>query len=237
MSGVIYVSTGRGIYLSAIAGCVGDINNVSCDLIKTFTTFGTMVHHFAATFDSHNPNQYYAFMLTEHVTNPVTFIDWTDYHITVPHSVPSFSIFIASVLRSGPFTEYVIPCDGSCVDFSSGVHAIGGMGTYQLEFQYKFTGTGWNSGDVAEFTIGQRPTVPEPSAIALMGLGLLGLGATRRKAGVITNFMEQVRKLSEQASVEIYYGMADSTGTYENGVWLIKNGTTSFLQLDKSTPP
>ena len=36
--------------------------------------------------------------------------------------------------------------------------------------------------------------------------------------------LEQVRKLSEQTSIEIYYAMADSTGTYINGVWIINNG-------------
>ena len=40
---------------------------------------------------------------------------------------------------------------------------------------------------------------------------------------------EQVREISERTSVEIYYGMADSTGTYENGIWLIKNGQISKL--------
>lgn len=39
--------------------------------------------------------------------------------------------------------------------------------------------------------------------------------------------LEQVIELSKQTSAEIYYGMADSTGMYENGVWLLKNGRMS----------
>ncbi len=35
--------------------------------------------------------------------------------------------------------------------------------------------------------------------------------------------LEQVIAISEQTTVEIYYGMADSTGTYETGIWFIKS--------------
>ncbi len=35
--------------------------------------------------------------------------------------------------------------------------------------------------------------------------------------------LEQVKELSKQTSIEIYYAMADSTGTYKNGVWIIHN--------------
>ena len=48
-----------------------------------------------------------------------------------------------------------------------------------------------------------------------------------RSSRILTQ--EQVRELSEQTSVESYYAMADSTGTYENGVWLIRSGQMSQI--------
>lgn len=42
-------------------------------------------------------------------------------------------------------------------------------------------GFGSSSNEIGSFLVRQSTTVPEPSAIALMGLGLLGFAATRRK--------------------------------------------------------
>ena len=41
--------------------------------------------------------------------------------------------------------------------------------------------------------------------------------------------LEQVRKLSEQTAIEIYYGMVDLTESYDNGIWFIKNGYISKI--------
>ena len=42
--------------------------------------------------------------------------------------------------------------------------------------------------------------------------------------------IDQVSKLSKRYPVEIFYGMADNTGKYENGVWSIKNGQISKIK-------
>ncbi len=91
----------------------------------------------------------------------------------------SFAATVAFGLAQGLMNSSLLDVHGAGA-VRSGVKSLAATGVTIDELPL---GGGGASGDIEEgvFVAGSSSTVPEPSAIALMGLGLLGFGVTRRK--------------------------------------------------------
>ena len=104
----------------------------------------------------------------------------TDWSLTFDNTVTNFS-FEAAVYN--PVDSVLVEAFNGATSLGSisvganGLYGFGGAMITSLTFDDSSTGAGFGFGDFSYDRVG----VPEPGTLAIMAIGLLGLGFTRRK--------------------------------------------------------
>ncbi len=134
------------------------------DVVKEYSDIGPM--QLTITVDS--DGQY---ILDEDITNS-TGVDWTDFHWRYDVETDGDFSIVFSTISIRPFKEIDDPSCPTCVDVSNGPLLNGESFQPSMGFELDDS-----SGGV--ITLTQIPTIPEPATVALMGIGLAGLGYRR----------------------------------------------------------
>jgi PEP-CTERM motif-containing protein len=115
------------------------------------------------------------FHVDERVRND-TGVDWTDFHLDFD-SIDANPLLTVSFLNvdnpTGEWTNIV-----SDPDHLSLVGSVPAGGTFSLSFDLQMTDS---QGAFALFGIHETPSVPEPTTLALMGVGLAGIASAGRR--------------------------------------------------------
>ncbi|MFT7259524.1 MAG: hypothetical protein ACI9FO_001284 [Methylophagaceae bacterium] len=98
----------------------------------------------------------------------------------------TYDVFFAYSARSGDNEEFTVAFNGTT--FTLNDHVVGSWSTFSKSFMatgnkttLTFTSVVPLDGTLGNFIDDVQVNVPEPSAVALLGLGLLGLGVARKR--------------------------------------------------------